>query len=411
MKRVFLVILIPLLSITIKPLFPCTIVMVSGGGVILFGNNEDGSHPFTKIWFIPSHDETYGRVGVGFDDKLEYPFCQGGMNDQGLCVDGTRVRNIDWEHNANLLDYDTSGPLWGNLCDHILANFATVGEVIEFFETHNIDYLRRVKFAVADKTGSMAVIEWSNSRLQVIRKTFGFLVATNFVQSDYEPARFVRYEIAENMLSRAGEFSVDLIRKVLFATHVRNAGETLYSNIFNPKNGNIYLYNFHDFENVIKLNLKEELKKGKTSHSITILFPNPSFLHHNYLKVALLQNLRVFVDSSNTENHYYNKYTQLKHIYKDNFKLDINISENAFNNFGYQLLRIKEYEKAINIFKINITEYPSSWNAYNGLGEAFAQSGNIEKAIKNYERSISLNPKNKAGKKALESLYQKKDKL
>ena len=64
------------------------------------------------------------------------------------------------------------------------------------------------------------------------------------------------------------------------------------------------------------------------------------------------------------------------------------------NNLGYQLLNIKKVKEAIEIFKLNIEVYPKAFNPYDSLGEAYMINGEKELAIKNYAKSLELNPKN-----------------
>ena len=78
--------------------------------------------------------------------------------------------------------------------------------------------------------------------------------------------------------------------------------------------------------------------------------------------------------------------------------------ENQLNNTGYAYLAAKRNKEAIEVFKLNVTLFPDSWNVYDSLGEAYAAEGNKDLAIKNYERSIELNPKNDAGKEMLKKL-------
>jgi len=78
--------------------------------------------------------------------------------------------------------------------------------------------------------------------------------------------------------------------------------------------------------------------------------------------------------------------------------------ESRFNSTGYGYLAAKKTKEAIEVFKLNVTLFPDSWNAYDSLGEAYTEEGNKDLAIKNYERSIELNPKNDAGKEMLKKL-------
>lgn len=80
------------------------------------------------------------------------------------------------------------------------------------------------------------------------------------------------------------------------------------------------------------------------------------------------------------------------------------INENEMNNAGYQLLNTRKEEEAIAVFKLNIEAFPQSGNAYDSLGEAYLKSGDKNLAIKNYKKSVELDPKNENGKKVLEEI-------
>lgn len=91
----------------------------------------------------------------------------------------------------------------------------------------------------------------------------------------------------------------------------------------------------------------------------------------------------------------------------DEFGYSITPSEDFLNNCGYQQLNLKNMEEAIGIFKENVQRHPASSNAYDSLGEAYMKNGNKALAIKNYKRSIELNPGNIDGKEALKKLEEK----
>ncbi len=82
------------------------------------------------------------------------------------------------------------------------------------------------------------------------------------------------------------------------------------------------------------------------------------------------------------------------HDLKTNQRDKYNFQEYELNSLGYQLLRINKVKDAIEIFKLNIEEYPGAFNPYDSLGEAYMISGETELAIKNYAKSLELNPKN-----------------
>lgn len=78
--------------------------------------------------------------------------------------------------------------------------------------------------------------------------------------------------------------------------------------------------------------------------------------------------------------------------------------EYTLNAMGYELLKEKRLNEAIDIFALSVKHNPGSWNAYDSLGEAYALAGDTKLAIANYEKSVQLNPKNEEGKKKIESL-------
>lgn len=69
-------------------------------------------------------------------------------------------------------------------------------------------------------------------------------------------------------------------------------------------------------------------------------------------------------------------------------------SEPELNRLGYRLLQAEKQKEAIEIFKLNVAEYPKAFNTYDSLGEAYMLSGNAELAILNYKKSLELNPNN-----------------
>lgn len=84
------------------------------------------------------------------------------------------------------------------------------------------------------------------------------------------------------------------------------------------------------------------------------------------------------------------------------------INEDRMNRYGLDLLRMGRVKDAIEVLKQNVADYPQSFNVYDSLGEAYAVNGEREAAIKNYERSIELNPANKDGIEALKKLRENK---
>lgn len=78
--------------------------------------------------------------------------------------------------------------------------------------------------------------------------------------------------------------------------------------------------------------------------------------------------------------------------------------EEEINRLGYMLLQKGRSADAIDIFELNVESHPASFNVYDSLAEAYAAHGDRELAIKNYRKSLELNPKNTNAAEALKKL-------
>jgi len=79
--------------------------------------------------------------------------------------------------------------------------------------------------------------------------------------------------------------------------------------------------------------------------------------------------------------------------------------EQLVNDFGYiSWGGLRDVDRAIEFFKLNVALYPNSFNVYDRLGEAYMAKGDKAAAVKNYEKSLELNPENQNGKEMLQKL-------
>jgi dienelactone hydrolase len=69
-------------------------------------------------------------------------------------------------------------------------------------------------------------------------------------------------------------------------------------------------------------------------------------------------------------------------------------SEPELNELGYALMAEKKMKAAIEVFKLNVAAYAQGFNTYDSLGEAYMNDGQTDLAIKNYKKSLELNPQN-----------------
>jgi CubicO group peptidase (beta-lactamase class C family) len=97
-------------------------------------------------------------------------------------------------------------------------------------------------------------------------------------------------------------------------------------------------------------------------------------------------------------------YRRIKKEKPDN----VAVSEQRLNTLGYELLRAKKTRESVAVFALNAELYPQSFNVYDSLGDAYAESGDKEQAIRNYRRSLELNPQNKEATRKLKKLEGEK---
>ncbi|HEX6649416.1 MAG TPA: serine hydrolase, partial [Pyrinomonadaceae bacterium] len=82
--------------------------------------------------------------------------------------------------------------------------------------------------------------------------------------------------------------------------------------------------------------------------------------------------------------------------------------ETDLNDWAYRMLNGRGQPKnALEIFKLNVFLYPNSANVYDSVAEAYAVNGERELAIKNYKRSLELDPKNSNAVQQLKKLQPK----
>ena len=82
------------------------------------------------------------------------------------------------------------------------------------------------------------------------------------------------------------------------------------------------------------------------------------------------------------------------------------VLEYLLNRKGYELLSENKFDEAIAIFAMNCIVNPNSFNAYDSLAEAYMSKGDKKSAIKNYEKSLQLDPTNLNAEEMIKKLKQ-----
>ena len=94
----------------------------------------------------------------------------------------------------------------------------------------------------------------------------------------------------------------------------------------------------------------------------------------------------------------------LKHFEEIKNDSKYHLSEQDMNTEGYRLLRDGQLDAAAAILKLNVDAFPESFNVYDSYGEILLLQGDKEGAIKNYKKSVELNPANQNGIDQLEKI-------
>lgn len=217
----------------------CTIFVLTDTNRALFCNNEDWSDTNTRIWFMPAGEGYYGAAYVGFNNG----WAQGGLNTEGLAFDWVAGYSEKWAPGPEL------STVRGNPSQRMLETCATVEDAIKFYRTHREPSFSSGRILVADRSGASVIIGAKDGKLDVEQENQcrGF----GYGQRPLDAA-----------LAKHPEPTVTDGFKIL--RDCRQTGEyaTKYSNIYDMKSGDIFLYPFPAHDDEVKLNLTAELNKG-----------------------------------------------------------------------------------------------------------------------------------------------------
>src|SRR4051812_18700205 len=250
--NIFLTVMLFVVSLSTKCL-ACTLFSAAANGHVFFGNNEDSPHAYpSKMWFVPSSPGAHGRVCFGW-----FAFAQGGMNDQGLAIDWAVTPPQGRSSSAK-------PPLDASVVERVLANCATVKEVINLFETHTF-VGNDAHFMVADRNGDSVVGEWVKGEFRIIRKKGDHQVLTNFLLTDPEAGNYPceRFAKVEQILDKWTWVTTSKAVSALKAASAEwETGGTKYSNLYDLTARRVYVYYRRDYEHPLVIDLAKQLTNG-----------------------------------------------------------------------------------------------------------------------------------------------------
>ncbi len=300
MRKLIVIILLILICHSSNELQACTVFMSTNGSRTLIGANEDFKKQDSKLWVIPAKEGRYGHVLFGYDGSL-----QSGLNDQGLFWDGLRAYPKEKTNQR-----ESQFNIGGNVLYKILEDCASVDEVIHLLKKYYWKGFQIAQLMVVDKSGASAILTYKNNKLTVTQKTHHFQVCTNFRISGIENETDFhwynigssRFKKAKNLLEQP-DLSILQAFEILQKTAQNNIfAKTIYSTVVDLNTGDLHISVNANFSRVTKINLFEELQKGKHSYHLSELIQHPT----NNRK-----NIEVHDDEFLTENNgkiYLDKY-------------------------------------------------------------------------------------------------------
>jgi hypothetical protein len=268
MKKYLLLLLVILSFVSLSSLDSCTVISAAEGDVILGGTNKDWHNIATRIKVIPTSEGKYGRIYFGYQVSQGFQNV-GGINEHGLWYDGASL-----PERYDVANYYHKPTIQGELCEKALEECAIVQEVIDLYSTYYTPHWDGHSMW-GDSLGNSVIIEFGERDVIFVNRQGNHQVMTNFYVSDSTDYRWYnsyRFKVASYLFENASSISQILFKTILDETHQHGVDPTVFSNIYDLKNREIYIYNFHNFSEVVKLNVDEELQKGENYYNLPELF-------------------------------------------------------------------------------------------------------------------------------------------
>lgn len=392
MRRYLLIMVVLMQSISVSS-FACSMFVIKMNSKVMVGNNEDFWNQNSRMWFEQGDDKNFGVVYVGFDDF--WP--QGAINEKGLVFDGFAMPYQEINNFAG-----KKPPEQEDFLHFIMRTCTTVNEVKNFFSQLDLRGMETSMFYFVDKSGKQLIVEGDS--LEIRNKSYD--ITSNFYPSQYDDLNDVtikHYQKGRKLIESKQDTSVSFCASLLDSLHQETSwgGGTLYSTLYDLNEGIIYLYFNHDFENVIKINVKDELAKGNHTLIIPELFPNNkkgqefyNSYNNTLTKIELLGNKDIVTNSK--------EFSSLKNFLRQVPR--INIFKENLDKSSAKWIENKDFKTAIIVYSFMIELFPIDSELYSNLGKSYLEIGKLDDALINYEKCIELSPDSKDIKKKIEAV-------
>jgi choloylglycine hydrolase len=240
----------------LQSLFCCTIIYTAAEDTPWGGANEDYNDPYIYMTVYPPEVEKLGWIKFSFGSG----FPQAGMNEAGVFWDGASAPWLDMPYSVNNKElYD------GPLMQKVIEECSNCQEAQDVFAQYYCSDQFNAQYLVGDSTGISMIVEGDD----IVINQGGYQVLTNFNVNHPDMGGYPcwRYDTAMEMLA-AGEYDIYQMGFILSATHQEGQYPTLYSNIFDLVQRQIYLFYQHNFNEYIIVDLQEQFELGYNRYLI-----------------------------------------------------------------------------------------------------------------------------------------------
>lgn len=382
MAKNVIILLIVLLTTSFQS-HACSMFVIIKDGKVMVGNNEDFWNQNSRMWFERGNKDEFGVVYVGFDDL--WP--QGAINDQGLVFDGFAMPYLE------IKEYEGKvPPEQEDFLQFIMRTCSNVEEVKDIFLKWDLRGMETSMFYFVDKSGKQLIVE--GDFIDIRNQSYDII--SNFYPSQCDNLNDVtikHYQKGRKLIETKQDTSVSVFTSLLDSLHQESSwgGGTLYSTLYDLKEGIIYLYYNHDFNNVITININEELQKENHIIEILKLFPDNKKgqeFYKNYnetiSKIEELGNIKTISSSENiSELEQFLNNVQKINIYRENF-----------DKVADKWEETEDFKSAIKVYKVMAMFFPDDYQIYYKLGEANFKLKFYNEALLNYQECSKLVPEN-----------------
>ncbi|MEM7374822.1 MAG: linear amide C-N hydrolase [Bacteroidota bacterium] len=372
-----------LLILSYQTILSCSMICFrDASGQTWIGNNEDYIDPDTWMWTLDKGKGDYGAVYFGFGNY----FAQGGMNEAGLVFDGFAMESLEVKNLKGKKKTNAT-----KLVNKIMRNCATTAEVKNILLQYQLDFLASAQLMFVDKSGASLIVEGD----AVIEKApEQYQICTNFYQSnisshsDITCERYLSgYQIMETSPMKAR--GKDLCLSVINAMHQEGFwGGTQYSNVYDPQNGLIYLYLFHNYEEEVSLSVRDLLAKQDKPQALHTLFQQTEGYDAYSLTYTTADSLTQGLEESIDQIALTSTLSKLSQLEQTK------LFSNRFFEYMENRLKKAEFDMALEVGFFCKSFFPNTWQVYAILAKTYAMQDDFEKASNHIEQALSLSPGN-----------------